>query len=248
MFLCGRDWSPGDPGSWSAHRSQMARLWLALEAVIARNNRIGLHEVRGQSILRHFDAHRPDKTPRACEQCRAFRFPWIDRAAINRVRDRDRRSRKAPFTIRLHPAAPQEPDCVEASPTLLADFNLDNTSIGLLIALPTLRLSALPFAGDQVNAVLLVPAGRLNDDFGKRPLARQHRGQKYVVVARVRLAADHSNVEAVGSPRNELLDRSHFPPFRCRRPPTAVVASGLMLMLTRALWQGSTSCAGSATT
>jgi len=54
----------------------------------------------------------------------------------------------------------------------LADFNLDNTSIGLLIALPTLRLSALPFAGDQVNAVLLVPAGRLNDDFGKRPLAR----------------------------------------------------------------------------
>jgi hypothetical protein len=49
----------------------------------------------------------------------------------------------------------------------LADFNLDNTSIGLLIALPTLRLSALPFAGDQVNAVLLVPAGRLNDDFGK---------------------------------------------------------------------------------
>jgi hypothetical protein len=27
-------------------------------------------------------------------------------------------------------------------------------------------------AGDQVNAVLLVPAGRLNDDFGKRPLAR----------------------------------------------------------------------------
>jgi hypothetical protein len=143
----------------------MARLWLALEAVIARNNRIGLHEVRGQSILRHFDAHRPDKTPRACEWCRAFRFPWIDRAATNRVRDRDRRSRKAPFTIRLHPAAPQEPDCVEASPTLLADFNLDNTSIGLLIALPTLRLSALPFAGDQVNAVLLVPAGRLNDDF-----------------------------------------------------------------------------------
>ena len=128
-----------------------------------------------------------------------------------------------------------------------ADFNLDNTSIGLLIALPTLRLSALPFAGGQVNAVLLVPAGRLNDDFGKRPLARQHRGQKYVVVARVRLAADHGNVEAVGSPRNELLDRSHFPPFRCRRPPTAVVASGLMLMLTRALWQGSTSCAGSAT-
>jgi len=39
----------------------------------------------------------------------------------------------------------------------------------LLIALPTLRLSALPFAGDQVNAVLLVPAGRLNDDFGKHP-------------------------------------------------------------------------------
>jgi hypothetical protein len=78
----------------------------------------------------------------------------------------------------------------------LADFNLDNTSIGLLIALPTLRLSALPFAGDQVNAVLLVPAERLNHDFGKRPLARQHRGQKYVVVARVRLAADHGNVEA----------------------------------------------------
>src|SRR5436190_19519165 len=77
---------------------------------------------------------------------------------------------------------------------------------------------------------------------------RQHRGQKYAVVARVRLAADHGNVEAVGSPRNELLDRSHFPPFRCRRPPTAVVASGLMLMLTRALWQGSTSCAGSTTT
>ena len=43
-------------------------------------------------------------------------------------------------------------------------------------------------AGDQVNAVLLLPAGRLNDDFGKRPLARQHRGQKYAVVARVRLA------------------------------------------------------------
>jgi hypothetical protein len=64
-------------------------------------------------------------------------------------------------------------------------------------------------AGDQVNAVLLVPAGRLNDDFGKRPLARQRRGQKYAVVARVRLAADHGNVEAVGSPRNELLDRSH---------------------------------------
>jgi hypothetical protein len=38
---------------------------------------------------------------------------------------------------------------------------------------------------------------------------RQHRGQKYAVVARVRLAADHGNVEAVGSPRNELLDRSH---------------------------------------
>src|SRR6266536_2176652 len=73
----------------------------------------------------------------------------------------------------------------------------------------------------QVNAVLLVPAGRLNDDFGKRPLARQHRGQKYAVVARVRLAADHGNVEAVGSPRNELLDRSHS--RHCRRPPTAVV-------------------------
>jgi len=41
----------------------MARLWLALEALIARNNRISLHEVRGQSILRHFDAHRPDKMP-----------------------------------------------------------------------------------------------------------------------------------------------------------------------------------------
>jgi hypothetical protein len=54
----------------------------------------------------------------------------------------------------------------------LADLNLDNTSIGLLIAPLTLRLTALPFPGDQVNAVLLVPAGRLNDDFGKRPLAR----------------------------------------------------------------------------
>jgi hypothetical protein len=51
----------------------------------------------------------------------------------------------------------------------LADLNLDNTSIGLLIALPTLRLTALPFPGDQVNVVLLVPAGRLNDDFGKHP-------------------------------------------------------------------------------
>jgi hypothetical protein len=39
----------------------------------------------------------------------------------------------------------------------------------LLIALPTLRLTALPFPGDQVNVVLLVPAGRLNDDFGKHP-------------------------------------------------------------------------------
>jgi hypothetical protein len=27
----------------------------------------------------------------------------------------------------------------------LADLNLDNTSIGLLIALPTLRLTVLPF-------------------------------------------------------------------------------------------------------
>ena len=160
----------------------------------------------------------------------------------------------------------------------MADLNLDNTSIGLLIALPTLRLTALPFPGDQVNAVLLVPAGRLNDDFGKHPangliarvprakqcylrltathffgelcrrtmgtrasaghlriiagygrwspatdsppeeirpllalagqhLARQHRGQKYAVVTRVQLAPDHGNVEAVGSPRNELLDR-----------------------------------------
>jgi hypothetical protein len=52
----------------------------------------------------------------------------------------------------------------------LADLNLDNTSIGLLIALPTLRMTALPFPGDQVNAVLLAPAGRLNDDFGKHPL------------------------------------------------------------------------------
>jgi hypothetical protein len=34
-------------------------------------------------------------------------------------------------------------DCNCAS--LLADLNLDNTSIGLLIALPTLRLTALPF-------------------------------------------------------------------------------------------------------
>jgi hypothetical protein len=91
--------------------------------------------------------------------------------------------------------------------------------------------------GDRVNAVLLVPAERLNADFGKRPLVRQHRGQKYAVVARVRLVADHGNVAAVGNPRNELLDRSQFPPFRCRRPP-----------LTRALWQGTTSCAGSTTT
>jgi hypothetical protein len=30
----------------------------------------------------------------------------------------------------------------------------------------------------------------------------------------------------LGSPRNKLLDRSHFPPFRSRRPPTAVAASG----------------------
>jgi hypothetical protein len=51
----------------------------------------------------------------------------------------------------------------------LADLNFDNTSIGLLIALPTLRLTALPFPGDQVNAVLLVPTGRLNDDLGKHP-------------------------------------------------------------------------------
>jgi hypothetical protein len=32
--------------------------------------------------------------------------------------------------------------------------------------------------------------------------------RQYAVVARVRLAADHGNVEPVGSPRNKLLDRS----------------------------------------
>jgi hypothetical protein len=43
----------------------------------------------------------------------------------------------------------------------LADLNLDNTSIGLLIALPTLRMTALPFPGDQVNAVLLAPVWKV---------------------------------------------------------------------------------------
>jgi hypothetical protein len=59
------------------------------------------------------------------------------------------------------------------------------------------------------GAPTVVSAARLKDNSGKRPLARQLRGQKYAVVARVWLAPDHGNVEAVGSPRNELLDRSH---------------------------------------
>src|SRR6266496_3356974 len=71
--------------------------------------------------------------------------------------------RKVPFAHQHVPLRSRlESRCVEASPTLLADLNLDNTSIGLLIAPLTLRLTALPFPGDQVNAVLLVPAGRLN--------------------------------------------------------------------------------------
>jgi hypothetical protein len=100
--------------------------------------------------------------------------------------------------------------------------------------------------GDQVNAVLLVPAGRLNDDFGKRPLARQHRGQKYAVVARVRLAADHGNVEAVGSPRNEL-STVRIPAIPLPTTTNRGRCKRLMLMLTRALCQGPSTCACSTT-
>jgi hypothetical protein len=75
---------------------------------------------------------------------------------------------------------------------------------------------------------------------------RQHRGQKYAVVARVRLAADHGNVEAVGSPRNEL-STVRIPAIPLPTTTNRGRCKRLMLMLTRALCQGPSTCACSTT-
>ena len=42
-------------------------------------------------------------------------------------------------------------------------------------------------SGNQANAVLVVPAPRIDDDFVERLVARQHRRQQDAVVVRVRL-------------------------------------------------------------
>ena len=65
------------------------------------------------------------------------------------------------------------------------------------------------FPVNQANAMLAVPAPRVDDDFVERLVARQDRRQQDAVVVRLRFGADDGDVETVGSARQQLLDRPH---------------------------------------
>jgi hypothetical protein len=77
-------------------------------------------------------------------------------------------------------------------------------------------------AGDQRDAVLVVPRARVDHDLRDRLLAGEHRRKQDPVVVRVRLLAQHRDRVAVGRERAELLDRAHpaMPlPTTTRRDP-----------------------------
>ena len=86
-------------------------------------------------------------------------------------------------------------------------------------------------ADNQTNSMPVVPTRPIDDDFVERLVARQNRRQQDAVVVGVWLGTDDGNIEAVGSARQQFLDRPHpgHSVADDHEPRAPVVAHGFLI-------------------